>query len=120
MTALSQQARDQIKESGLTIAAYVRDRWHDGAWHGDACGCSDDRCIGYHHDEGEECQCLPVLIRGVLASGGDALTRLVAYREARASLHGDIKAAAAGGVTQAEIARVSGLSRQWVALVLRA
>ena len=120
MSALSQQARDDIQASGLTIAAYIRDRWSDGKWHGDACGCSDDRCIGYHHDEGEECQCPPVLLRDVLASRADALTRLVAYREARASLHGDIKAAAAAGVTQAQIARVSGLSRQWVARVLRA
>lgn len=28
----------------------------------DACGCTDNRCIGYHHDEHEECGCLPALI----------------------------------------------------------
>jgi hypothetical protein len=31
-------------------------------WHGDACGCTDDRCIGFHHDPDEPCGCLPVLL----------------------------------------------------------
>jgi len=34
----------------------------DGAWGGDKCGCTDDRCIGYHHDATDECQCLPVML----------------------------------------------------------
>ena len=40
-------------------------------WRGDSCGCTDDRCIGYHHDEHEECGCLPAL-----------LDELAKYREA--------------------------------------
>lgn len=28
---------------------------------GDACGCPDDRCIGYHHDVGEPCRCVEAL-----------------------------------------------------------
>lgn len=65
---LSPLARSTIKDSGLTIAQYVREagRWADGDWHGDTCGCTDDRCIGYHHDEHEECGCLPVLIEDAL------------------------------------------------------
>lgn len=67
MTRLTRTARDTIKASGLTIAAYIRDQMpysgQDGrTWRGDACGCTDDRCIGHHHDEHEECACLPFLI----------------------------------------------------------
>lgn len=62
MAVLSRQARETIKDAGVTIAGYTRDRWLDGKWHGDSCGCPDDRCIGYHHDEDEECGCLPVLL----------------------------------------------------------
>jgi hypothetical protein len=59
---LSASARETIKwfrPGEVTIAGYTRHRFADGVWHGDACGCLDDRCIGYHHDEGEECGCLP-------------------------------------------------------------
>lgn len=64
---LTRDARDTIKSSGITIAAYVRDQMpysgQDGrTWRGDDCGCTDDRCIGYHHDEHEECGCLLALI----------------------------------------------------------
>lgn len=59
---LSRTARDTIKWSGVSIVGYVRSRSLDGQWHGDRCGCSDDRCIGYHHDADEDCGCLPVLL----------------------------------------------------------
>lgn len=66
MTRLNNTARDTIRWSGLTIAAYIRD-WTgepDGrTWYGDACGCTDDRCIGHHHESYDDCGCLPVLIR---------------------------------------------------------
>ena len=43
-----------------------------------------------------------------------AMARLAAYRAARESLHGDVRAALALGATQADVARASGLARQWV------
>lgn len=49
----------------------------------------------------------------------EALGRLAIYREARAALHEDVRAAAIAGATQAEIARASGLSRQHVATIIR-
>lgn len=65
--ALTKEARETIRWSGITIAAYIRDQapysGQDGrTWRGDKCGCIDDRCVGYHHDEHDECGCLPVLI----------------------------------------------------------
>jgi len=32
-------------------------------WAGDACGCPDDRCTGYHHDPDDECACLQSFLR---------------------------------------------------------
>lgn len=63
MAKLTQQAKDTIKWSGTldrstTIAAFTRHWFPDGVWRGDACGCVDDRCIGYHHGAGAECGCL--------------------------------------------------------------
>lgn len=56
---LSPRARDVIRASGRTIASYVRaGGYFDGEWHGDYCGCRDNRCIGYHHDGGDYCHCL--------------------------------------------------------------
>ncbi|PPF40668.1 hypothetical protein C5B93_03545 [Rathayibacter sp. AY1A2] len=31
-------------------------------WAGDECGCDDDRCIGHHHDEHEDCGCFPAML----------------------------------------------------------
>lgn len=67
MTALTPTAKAEIKAAGLTLRDYARSMcwaFNDkfGVWYGDACGCSDDRCIGYHHDANEDCGCLPVLI----------------------------------------------------------
>jgi hypothetical protein len=61
---LNRNARQTIKDSGVTIAAYMR---HYGGsattWDGDMCGCTDDRCAdGYHHAGMDDCRCLPVLI----------------------------------------------------------
>jgi hypothetical protein len=60
---LTATARETIRDRGVTIAGYVRHWSPDGVWRGDVCGCPDDRCIGYHHDDGEDCGCLPVLLR---------------------------------------------------------
>lgn len=65
MTALDARAREAIKDSGLTIAAYTRYWFPDEKWHGDACGCTDDRCKGFHHDFTDECGCLAVQINEV-------------------------------------------------------
>lgn len=62
--ALSKAAREEIKLwPDVTIAAFIRHYSPDGIWHGDSCGCPDDRCKdGYHHEPNEECHCLPVAI----------------------------------------------------------
>lgn len=58
-TGLSAQARQIITERGITVSDYIAGRFTDGVWHGDTCGCTDDRCQGgYHHDTGERCGCL--------------------------------------------------------------
>jgi hypothetical protein len=62
MTALSYQARGAIKDEGVTIAGYVRHWFTDGKWHGDSCGCPDDRCIGFHHGGPHDCGCLAVTL----------------------------------------------------------
>jgi hypothetical protein len=64
---LSRQARQLIKSEGwlipgVTIAGYVRYWSADGVWRGDACGCPDDRCIGFHHDEQAACGCVDVTL----------------------------------------------------------
>jgi len=62
---LDRDAREEIglwAGAGVTIAGYVRWSWPDGVWRGDRCGCTDDRCIGYHHDANGGCGCLPVLL----------------------------------------------------------
>jgi hypothetical protein len=54
--------RAALKEARISQAAWARANWmSDGKWRGDACGCPDDRCIGHHHAEGEECRCFPAL-----------------------------------------------------------
>lgn len=52
------------------------------------------------------------------AARAEMAGRLHAYRDARARLHHDVRAAAEHGMSQAEIARASGLTRQWVAKIL--
>ena len=46
------------------------------------------------------------------------LARLATYRTRRAALHADVLRASELGLTQAEIAEASGLTRQWVAKIL--
>lgn len=68
MTALTKQARETIKwwwfgetaNQRTTIAGYTRHYFGDAGWQGDRCGCVDDRCIGYHHNDAQDCHCLPV------------------------------------------------------------
>ncbi len=70
MSTLTKQARETIKwwwfgdtpAERTTIAGYVRYQGYASVreWGGDRCGCPDDRCIGYHHDDETDCTCLPV------------------------------------------------------------
>lgn len=66
---LSSLARATIQDHGVSVAAYVRHHDPDGAWRGDRCGCPDDRCRGHHHDPGEECGCLPVVLAEMIGAG---------------------------------------------------
>lgn len=63
-------AAELIRESGLTVAEYQEHCGYDSAdvWPGDKCGCPDDRCIGHHHGELEECGCVEMLIEEALAA----------------------------------------------------
>jgi hypothetical protein len=64
---LNTEARERLRAAGISEAQWARQNYfQDGTWHGDACGCPDDRCIGYHHDATDECGCLDAL----LAEGG--------------------------------------------------
>lgn len=65
MVRLEPAAREFLRDVGVSQAALARHFFADGKWHGDACGCPDDRCIGYHHDADEDCGCLPVVARDV-------------------------------------------------------
>lgn len=64
MTALHAQARDTLKWAGFSQAAWIRRHFGEDAktWRGDACGCPDDRCTGFHHDAQDECGCLEALL----------------------------------------------------------
>jgi hypothetical protein len=63
VTRLNAAARLTLRNAGITPAQWARIQGQpDGKWYGDACGCNDDRCIGYHHDENDDCGCLPALL----------------------------------------------------------
>ena len=59
---LGHQAIDLLRDHGISPANWTRIQFGAGEWCGDTCGCTDDRCIGYHHDEQDECGCLPALL----------------------------------------------------------
>ena len=67
MTAMTATAKATLRAAGVTQAALARRYFADGKWHGDACGCPDSRCIGYHHDASEECGCLPAVLDEIRA-----------------------------------------------------
>lgn len=59
------EARETLRVAGFTTRQWARLQGYDSAadWGGDECGCTDDRCIGHHHDLNDDCLCLPALIR---------------------------------------------------------
>jgi hypothetical protein len=75
VTALNAAAKAALRDVGVTQVDWARE-WFPcngkpgdlsteigrPVWLGDACGCPDDRCTGYHHDENEECGCLKALL----------------------------------------------------------
>lgn len=61
-TALNETAKAMLREAGVSQAEWARTHSTDGKWHGDACGCPDDRCIGHHHERPDDCGCLPALL----------------------------------------------------------
>lgn len=78
MTKLNSEARRVLADAGLTVRDWItyggwltdvtdeagnREWIPETEWRGDECGCTDDRCVGHHHDEHEECGCLPALIQ---------------------------------------------------------
>lgn len=78
MTKLNSEARRVLADAGITVRDWItyggwltdvtdeagnREWIPETEWRGDECGCTDDRCIGHHHDEHEECGCLPALIQ---------------------------------------------------------
>ena len=68
---LNDTAKAALRDAGVTQAAWARaNGMEDGKWAGDPCGCADDRCIGGHHDETQDCGCLPVLLGEYLKGEG--------------------------------------------------
>lgn len=59
---LNRYALTTLAENGVRPVDYITHYCPDGQWEGDACGCVDDRCIGYHHDNERDCGCIEVLI----------------------------------------------------------
>lgn len=68
---LSRDARELIRYGCgdvVTIAGYVRHWFPEGVWRGDSCGCPDDRCVGFHHGQRDDCGCLPVTVGEYVAT----------------------------------------------------
>ena len=78
MTKLNSEERRVLADAGIAVRDWItfggwltvvadktgNRKWSpETEWRDDECGCTDDGCIGYHHDEHEECGCLPVLIQ---------------------------------------------------------
>lgn len=59
---LRASALEMLREHGMNPDEWITRYGVDGEWVGDVCGCPDDRCIGHHHDETDECSCLAALL----------------------------------------------------------
>lgn len=91
MTALTLAARATLEAEGLTPQSWTI--WCQGPgetqWHGDECGCSDDRCIGHHHDAAEDCGCLTALLHERSVSYVSAAAAAVVWEAAHDAEHSD-------------------------------
>lgn len=66
MTTLTDTAIATLAASDVNADEYTAVMFPGSEeWLGDACGCVDDRCIGYHHDETDECHCLPAWLEDI-------------------------------------------------------
>ena len=85
MTALNATAKATLRAYGVSQAGWARRNFPCNAvpgdlsteigrpvWLGDACGCPDDRCIGYHHNGPDDCGCLPALLESPTWGTGGA------------------------------------------------
>lgn len=55
-----QRTFNSLTNSYATVSEYIAHFFPgEQVWRGDECGCTDDRCTGYHH-EGPVCGCLDV------------------------------------------------------------
>lgn len=54
---LNHDALQTLDDHDITEAGWLAQ--HPGA---DRCGCPDSRCIDHHHDETDECGCLPAVL----------------------------------------------------------
>jgi hypothetical protein len=59
---LTQDAREALADAGLTERGWAQRHHGTDRWHGDTCGCPDDRCRGHHHKEADECGCIRSLL----------------------------------------------------------
>jgi hypothetical protein len=67
---LNEEAKMVLADAGISQAAWARKWFADGKWHGDRCGCPDDRCMdGYHHYPDDECGCLRAILSDPLVVG---------------------------------------------------
>lgn len=66
MTSLNPAALATLRAAGITSTQWTQQHGHGETWFGDACGCPDDRCIGYHHHRADDCGCLPALLEQAL------------------------------------------------------
>lgn len=69
ISRLNAEAKAALREAGISQATWAREHCGGSKWYGDACGCPDDRCIGFHHGDLMECLCRRVLIDEYLRNG---------------------------------------------------
>ncbi|WGD37584.1 hypothetical protein [Lysinibacter sp. HNR] len=60
---LSLAAQAELANHGLTPKDWAKIHGHGSQWFGDVCGCPDNRCSGYHHEDWEKCLCITSLIQ---------------------------------------------------------
>ena len=61
-TGLNATALDTLRAAGVSVAEWRKRNYMGAEWTGDACGCPDSRCIGFHHAGPDDCQCLTALL----------------------------------------------------------
>lgn len=63
ITGLNAEVITTLRESGISLKDWFEFNYvSSGVWLGDVCGCTDDRCIGFHHDGPDDCGCFPAML----------------------------------------------------------